>query len=427
MIIKDNILINNRIANILSFYFGWNRRFDETCNKSNNTSSTLLRLTVSDLESQEQTPESSTPEVILTVDPPPTDGVSTPKSTENPRWAGSATQPALCAVVCEFVCKYTPDHLGLLSASLLSKSLSGQTLFDFHTKIQFPMCPPASSIAPVSKLEEHFTNEAICKFLMQLKNGCSISLEKVLSDVDPYEFSPSNLPPDMWYFWSGAKRALESGFWMSTGEACEIYSTPLVTCFRKTFEFYEGRASHGQKTNWVMQKYTVTDKLISKPDPRALYEVFMVDESSSGRLSKSQLLEKIMDDVAGPSSMGDDSPDHPTGDFLELDDLAIPLSPSASCTTMTSEEYFDSEALMRELGDDNGSQQIQESKVNPNISVPAKLKQVVVNKTTTTLGSLDSDKEHKPRTGQTSKTGPTSINKPGGTNKTRRMYIYAKL
>ncbi|KAI3522021.1 hypothetical protein L1887_11499 [Cichorium endivia] len=151
------------------------------------------------------------------------------------------------------------------------------------------MCPPASSIAPVSKLEEHFTNEAICKFLMQLKNGCSISLEKLLSDVDPYE---------------------------------------------------------------EMLRY------------------------------------------------------HPTGDFLELDDLAIPLSPSANCTTMTSEEYFDSEALMCELGDDNGSQQIQESKVNPNISVPAKLKQVV-------LGSLDSDKEHKPRTRQTSKTGPTSINEPG--------------
>ncbi|KAI3767230.1 hypothetical protein L2E82_17318 [Cichorium intybus] len=337
-------------------------------------------------------------------------------------------------------------------SSTPEKSLSGQTLVDFHTKIHFPMCPPASSIAPVPDLKKRFTNEAICKFLMQLKNGGSIPLENVLSDVDPYEYSPSNLPPDMLYYWPGKKKDLESGFWKSTGEACEIYSTPVVTCFRKTLEFYEGRAPHGQKTNWVMQKYTVTDKLISKPDPRALYEVFMVDESSSGRLSKSQLLEKIMDDGAGPSAMGDDSPDHLTGDFLELDDLAIPLprtptsgdvgdyiprggggdylemddlaiplSPTTSCTdsscmTMTSEEYFDSEALMRELGDDNGSQQIQESKVNLNLSVPAKLKEVVVNTTTTTLGSLDSDKEQKPSTEQNSNVGPTSINEPGGTS-----------
>lgn len=69
----------------------------------------------------------------------------------------------------------------------------------------------------------------------------------------------------MWYFWSGRKRETEFGFWKSKGEACEIYSTPSVSGFRKTLEFYEGKSPDGQKTNWVMQKYTITEKLISKP------------------------------------------------------------------------------------------------------------------------------------------------------------------
>ncbi|CAI9281729.1 unnamed protein product [Lactuca saligna] len=303
------------------------------------------------------------------------------------------------------------------------------------------MCPPASSILPAAQLGDYLTDEGICKFLMMIKNGSSSLPDYILPDVDPFQFSPANYPENMWYFWAGRKRETEFGFWKSKGEACEIYSTPSVSGFRKTLEFYEGKSPDGQKTNWVMQKYTVTEKFISKPDPRALYKVFLVDESISGRLStKSQLLEKNVDDVAGPSAMANDSP---SGDFLELDDLAVPLprtpdsgdvgdyvprggdylemddlatplsrttsATDSSCMTMTSEEYFDSEALMRELEDDNGVQEIQESKIQLNLSVPSKLKEVVIN--TTTLGSVESDKDQKPST-----TGPTSQNEPGGTS-----------
>lgn len=101
-----------------------------------------------------------------------------------------------------------------------------------------------------------------------------------------------------------------------------------------------------------------------------------------------------LDDLAVPLPRTPDSGDVGDyiprgGDYLEMDDLATPLSRTtsatdSSCMTMTSEEYFDSEALMRELEDDNGVQEIQESKIQLNLSVPSKLKEVVIN--TTTLG-----------------------------------------
>lgn len=68
----------------------------------------------------------------------------------------------------------------------------------------------------------------------------------------------------MWYFWSGSKTDTKNGVWRSTGEACEIYNTSLVIGFRKTLQFYEGPAHDGQKTNWMMQEFTTTEKFSSK-------------------------------------------------------------------------------------------------------------------------------------------------------------------
>ncbi|XP_076939797.1 NAC domain-containing protein 78-like [Bidens hawaiensis] len=261
------------------------------------------------------------------------------------------------------------------------------------------MCPP-ESIHPAVQLElnEYSTDEAVFESLMRFKSGSALPLN-VLSGVDPYQFTPSNLPAGMWYIWSGSRPDTESGFWMSTGETSEIHSS-LVICLRKTLQFYEGPVSDGQKTNLMMQEYTTNDKCNSKPDSRALYRVFLMDDSSGG---------------SGPPAMADHSQDQPSvanqspdrlledyvlrGDYLELDDLAIPLSRTtsadSSCMTrsITSEDFFDSDALLRELGDDNidhGSRKV----------VPQP----------TTLGSHV--KESKPCTGQTSKTNPASKREP---------------
>jgi len=370
------------------------------------------------------------------------------------------------------------------------------------------MCPP-ESIPYVVELNEYSTDEAVFTSLIQIKRGYSLPLN-VLSDVDPYQFTPSNIPvlgAGMWFFWSGSKTDTENGFWRSTGETCEIRPS-MIMCLRKTLQFYEGPASDGQKTNLMMQEYTTNDKCSNQQDTRALYRVFLMDGSSSGsgRLSKSELLVKKLDNVAGLSAVANQSPDQPLtvanqssdqpsavakqsqdqpsavayqsqdqpsavanqsqdqpsavanqsqdqpsalayqsqgqpsamasesedqpsalanqspdwllgdyvsrGDYLELDDLAIPLSRTtsadSSCMTrsVTSEDLFDSDALLCELGDDNADH---DSRLKLNLSAPAKLKQAVMQPTT--LESLT--EESKPCTGQTSKTNPTPESKPG--------------
>ncbi|XP_024969072.1 NAC domain-containing protein 96-like isoform X2 [Cynara cardunculus var. scolymus] len=327
------------------------------------------------------------------------------------------------------------------------------------------MCPPASVTAPAIELDNYWTDEVVCKSLVQFKSGCPLPLN-VLPDVDPYECMPSNLPENMWYFCSGTKKDAEHGFWMSTGEACEIYSTSVFTGLRKTLQFYEGQAPNGQKTNWMMQEYTTTEKYSNKLDCRALCRVFLADDKrSSRRLSESELLEKRMDDGTGasamantspdppsamadtspdpPSAMADTSPDQPSGmgnnrspdwppenipdreyvlmgDYLELDDLAASISHSSSsadssCMTMTSEEFFDPVALMRELGDDIVHQEVQDSSVKLNLSAPTKLKEVIMDPTT--LGFCDDGKECKPSITQASKTDDTPQNEPGDDRK----------
>lgn len=324
------------------------------------------------------------------------------------------------------------------------------------------MCPPAF-VSPAPELNEYSTYEDIFKLIMRLKSGHGLPLN-VLSDVDPYQFTPSNLPAGIWYLWSGKKTAAVNGFWRSTGEAREIYSTSTIIGLRKTFNFYEGPSPDGKKTNWMMQKYTAadkftTDKFTSKPDQKALYRVFMVDDNVSGQISKSELLAKNIDVMGGPSAMVNRSPDLPIEDFLELNDLVNPLSPTtngspdrssgianrspdppieddalsgdflemndldiplsrstssadSSCMTMsmTSEEMFDLDALLDEIGDDTVGTEIQDSSVKLNVSAPAKLKEVVVQPTT--LESLNNGEETKLCTEETSKTNSTPQNDP---------------
>ncbi|KAF5792454.1 putative transcription factor NAM family [Helianthus annuus] len=284
------------------------------------------------------------------------------------------------------------------------------------------MCPPAPIPSAAIELDIYSTDETICKLLMQLQSGHTPP-QNVLSDVDPYQYPPSNLPADMWYFSSGSKIDTKFGFWRSTGEACKVYSTTLIVGLRKTLQFYEGPVHDLQKTNWMMQEYTTTELYTSKLDPRALCRVFLVDDSSSGGFKNEHFVKNIDDvavAVAGPSDVANQCLDQvlddyvSEGDYLELDDLATPLSRTtssadSSCMTMSSEELFDSDALLRELGDDVVDQEIQDSRIKLNLSAPAELTQVVMQPTT--LGSVDQVNESEPCKGQTSKTNSTTEDK----------------
>ncbi|VVA11569.1 PREDICTED: NAC [Prunus dulcis] len=109
---------------------------------------------------------------------------------------------------------------------------------------------------------------------------------------------------------------LQSGYWRAKGEACRIFSNSSMTGWRAIIEFYQGQSPHESKTNWVMQEYWITQK---KNQTRFMPEIDYVSR----------------------------------GDYLELLDLDTPASFSfssdSSCLTMSSDECFDSLALLEEL------------------------------------------------------------------------------
>ncbi|KAL8225775.1 hypothetical protein R6Q57_018332 [Mikania cordata] len=124
---------------------------------------------------------------------------------------------------------------------------------------------------------------------------------------------------------------------------------------RTTLQFDEDRASHGLKTNWVMQDYRITKKCDCNTE------------------------EKIMEKETGPPlAILEQSSEMDCilrGDYFELNDIIDPGSQSSSsanssCLTVTSDEYFDSMALLQELNKDIIDQETKDSSVKFNLSAP---------------------------------------------------------
>nr|XP_043637786.1 NAC domain-containing protein 41-like [Erigeron canadensis] len=286
------------------------------------------------------------------------------------------------------------------------------------------MCP--SSCIPLA--EEYWTDEGIFMSLLDFKNGKPLP-SNVTSDVNPYLYRPSDLPADLWYCCSGEKADAECGFWQETGEACEIFSNSSIRGFRTTLQFYEGRVPHGRKTDWMMQEYRITEKCNKQSkDSRVLCRVFLAGETKSStkhcianidvKISinlgsetfvTSELPAKAMDKDTGPSLLDRRTSDPflendsemdciLLGDYMELNDLVNPRSHSSSsanssCLTMTSDEYFDSIALLKELEEDIRNQETKDSSVRYNLSAPIKSTEVVIH--TATSVSLINDQASK--------------------------------
>lgn len=59
---------------------------------------------------------------------------------------------------------------------------------------------------------------------------------------------------------SEVKKDTQLGSWKANGEASEIFTNSVLTGWRTTFEFFEGRFPNEKKTDWVMQEYRITPK-----------------------------------------------------------------------------------------------------------------------------------------------------------------------
>ncbi|KAI3513193.1 hypothetical protein L1887_20520 [Cichorium endivia] len=230
------------------------------------------------------------------------------------------------------------------------------------------MSPPPPS--PLAAENEHWTDEGIFMSLLNLSTGKTLP-SHVEFEVNPYQYRPEDLPGGLWYFCSEVKKESEFGFWVETGEPCEIFSNSVIHGFRTTLRFYEGRVPHGGKTDWVMEEYRITEKCENNvKDNRALCRVFLAVEDSSE-----------MDCIL-------------TGDYFELNDLVDdPVSRSSSsanssCVTMTSDECFDSMALLQQLDDDEN---MKDSIVNFNLSAPVNSKTFICPVTSVSLKSETSE------------------------------------
>ncbi|KAG5543261.1 hypothetical protein RHGRI_016112 [Rhododendron griersonianum] len=348
------------------------------------------------------------------------------------------------------------------------------------------MCPPAP-VPPPANIGLYWTDEEIFMSLESLTKGSFIP-ENVLTDVNPYQHRPSNLPGDLWYFMRAEQeKDSEHGSWNARGEANQIFGNSSITGWRTTLEFYEGQAPHGQRTNWVMQEYRINPKghrsngnskvsgllcrvFLSGPNPEVRRKLgglensegnhfhprsssLLIQEpgstSGQGSMSESQLRVPTFSffieiaisvspelrvptfsffiEIAitvSPEARGRDDNMRPLaengghvdipiedilymGDYLELDDLADGESRSSSsdntsCVTVSSEECFDSLALLQDIEDDFNRQE-QGKDANFKFSVAASARPTEVVMRPANLGSLISSNGRQPPAGDADK------------------------
>ncbi|PIN12462.1 hypothetical protein CDL12_14914 [Handroanthus impetiginosus] len=261
------------------------------------------------------------------------------------------------------------------------------------------MCPP-SRPPPPTEIGLYWSDQQIITFVNEYTPGSCLP-NNVLADASPYQYRPSNLPEGFWHLVNtNEKKESVYGFWKAKGEACKIYSDSTISGWRTTLEYFEGQAPHGQRTNWLMQEYTVRTELSDKNKPkelsRLLCRVFLCDghcskSEKSPQNCKNAIEPKKVDSVASinpntgitsgqdsrseskakreceegqlPVAANDRSIFSPEpfseqeciarGDYLELNDLYpeshSSSSQNSSCPSKLSDEYFDSTAFLRDI------------------------------------------------------------------------------
>ncbi|XP_047342367.1 NAC domain-containing protein 82-like [Impatiens glandulifera] len=107
-------------------------------------------------------------------------------------------------------------------------------------------------------------------------------LPEVIAEVNIYKFSPWDLPDKAllktgdleWLFFcpkemkygTGIRfnRAVEGGYWKSTGRDRPVRQDEAAVGMIKTLVFHIGQAPKGDRTNWVIHEYRIVDPLLAE-------------------------------------------------------------------------------------------------------------------------------------------------------------------
>ncbi|KAJ4882421.1 NAC domain-containing protein 78 [Raphanus sativus] len=133
-----------------------------------------------------------------------------------------------------------------------------------------------TSLAPGFRF--HPTDEELVRYYLKRKVCNKPFKFDAISVTDIYKSEPWDLPDKSklksrdleWYFFSmldkkysnGSKtnRATEKGYWKTTGKDREIRNGSRAVGMKKTLVYHRGRAPRGERTNWVMHEYRLTDE-----------------------------------------------------------------------------------------------------------------------------------------------------------------------
>lgn len=200
----------------------------------------------------------------------------------------------------------------------------------------------------------HPTDEELVGYYLKRKvEGLEIELE-VIPVIDFYKFNPWELPEksflpkrDMeWFFFcprdkkypngSRTNRATRAGYWKATGKDRKIICHGGGVGYRKTLVFYCGRAPMGNRTNWVMHEYRLSDEVTQNfQGAFALCRVIKRAESTL-KTSDARGEPKAKETESSSSIVVTGSMDLPNEHVIISNDASIQASQSYDCSNLSS-------------------------------------------------------------------------------------------
>ncbi|PON57076.1 NAC domain containing protein [Parasponia andersonii] len=201
----------------------------------------------------------------------------------------------------------------------------------------------------------HPTDEELVGYYLKRKvEGLEIELE-VIPVIELYKFDPWELPEksflpkrDMeWFFFcprdrkypngSRTNRATKAGYWKATGKDRKVVcQSGGVTAYRKTLVFYCGRAPLGDRTDWIMHEYRLSDDLTQgSPSFHGAFALCRV-------VKKNENTQKINDCLGEPKSSKKSGSNSSNGDFTSTRVLNEPIGISGETSPHVSYQYNES-------------------------------------------------------------------------------------